>query len=409
MRLTNATHFLIAAASVSIAWYVTHVAAVETDKAETPSVNPSTHALVSQNNETQQPNTDRPTPNGPFRGMAIQLHAGANVYDEYKSLIPEVADLGADTVLLVVHGWQTHAGTLDLHFSPQRTPSIEGVGKLLDLAAMHGLRRILMPVVLLKNPRNGEWRGKIVPPGHDWDAWFKRYRQFLNIWADLAEKHKVEVFMVGSELIKTEAYTDRWREVIRDVRQHYRGKLGYSSNWDHYQTSKIGFWGDLDFVGMTTYYKLAKQPNPDIAEIDANWARIKREILTFQESVSKPILFTEVGWCSQEGAAKEGWNYYGNQNATDAGRREQAILYESFMKAWTHEPSVGGIIWWEWDRSAGGNDDYGYTPRGKLAEAILRMWFANLRDVDANQSSNGEGSTRSNFGVTNMSESKSGQ
>ncbi|MBX3397005.1 MAG: hypothetical protein KF841_16745 [Phycisphaerae bacterium] len=325
-----------------------------------------------------------PLSNGQFRGMAIQLHGGDDVYENYHRLIPEVAELGADTVLFVVHGWQTHAGSLDLHLSPQRTAAAKDFGRLLDLAALHGLRRIVMPIVLLKNPRGGEWRGKIAPPGHDWDAWFSRYRQFMVHWADLCEKHNVEVLMVGSELIKAEAYTSRWRETIQEIRQHFRGKLGYSSNWDHYQTDKIGFWGDLDYVGMTTYYKLAHGPNPEIGEIDANWDRIKREILAFQKEVNKPILFTEVGWCSQEGAAKEGWNYYAKQEATEGGRQEQARLYQSFMKAWTDEPCVGGIIWWEWDRSEGGKADYNYTPRGKLAETILRMWFANRNRPNVN-------------------------
>jgi hypothetical protein len=152
------------------------------------------------------------------------------------------------------------------------------------------------------------------------------------------------MLMVGSELIKAEPYTDQWRRVIDEVRRNYRGKLGYSANWDHYQPEKIKFWDALDYVGMTSYYELAAGPNPGIEEIDANWAAIKTDIKAFQEQVKKPIIFTEVGWCSQEGAAHEGWNYYANQKATDAGRQEQALLYKSFMQAWSGEPGVGGVI-----------------------------------------------------------------
>lgn len=320
----------------------------------------------------------RPVSNdGQYRGLAIQLHGGPGVYEHYNKLIPEIAGLGADTVMFVVHGWQTHAGSLDLHVDPYRSASDQDLGRLLDLAAVHGMRRILMPVILLKAPRSGEWRGKIVPPGHDWDAWFKRYQQFIGKYARVAEKHHVELLMVGSELIKTEPHTEKWRETIASVRETYSGSLGYSANWDHYQTTKIGFWDDLDIVGMTSYYKLAKHPNPKIEEIDRNWSKIKKEILAFQREVDRPIIFTEVGWCSQEGAAREGWNYFANEVATTAGQKEQAILYESFMKTWTHEPAVKGIIWWEWGSSEGGPGDYGYTPKGKLAETYLRLWFQN--------------------------------
>ncbi len=313
---------------------------------------------------------------GQFKGMAIQLHGGADVYDKYNRLIPEIAGLGADTVLLVVHGWQEHAGSMDLHIDARKTAEPTALGKLCDLATAHGLRIILMPVVLLDAPRNNEWRGKIIPAGHDWDAWFKRYNNFIQHFAKIAEKHRVAVLMVGSELIKTEVYTDRWKKIIQEVRQNFRGKLGYSSNWDHYQTSKIGFWGDLDYVGMTTYYELAGGPNPKMEEIDGNWAKIKREILAFQREVRKPIIFTEVGWCSQEGAAKEGWNYYAHQKATENGHLEQLNLYQSFIRTWASQSGIGGIIWWEWDTTPGGKDDYGYTPRGKPAEAILRELFS---------------------------------
>ncbi|MCG8408083.1 MAG: hypothetical protein MI923_23030 [Phycisphaerales bacterium] len=353
MRIALRT--LIAASALAIAWQVGAIR-------QTP-------------HQTAPAGIQTPVKDGNFRGMAIQLHGGLRIYEHYCKLIPEVVDLGADTVMLVAHGWQTHAGSLDLHIDAQKTANAEDLGKLLDLATSHGLRKILMPVVLLSKPRDSEWRGKIVPPGHDWDAWFKRYRQFVVHFAKIAERHKVDVLMIGSELIKSEAYTQRWRETIREVRQHYRGKLGYSANWDHYQTNKIGFWPELDYVGMTSYYELAKKPNPSIQEIDKNWRRFKKKIKAFHREVRKPIIFTEVGWCSQEGAAHEGWNYYRKQEATAGGHREQALLYESFLKTWGDEPLVGGIIWWEWGASEGGTDDYGYTPRGKPAEALLRQWF----------------------------------
>lgn len=328
-------------------------------------------------------------PTGQYRGMAIQLHGGTDVFEHYQRLIPEVAGLGADTVLFVVHGWQEHGGSLDLHIDARSTAGEEALGKLCDLATQHGLRTILMPIVLLEHPRNNEWRGKIIPEGHDWDTWFKRYTRFIVHFARVAEKHHVAMLMVGSELIKTEGYTDRWRKVIEEVRQNYRGALGYSANWDHYQTSKIGFWPQLDFIGMTTYYDLASGPNPKQDEVDGNWEKVKKEILTFQREVHKPIIFTEVGWCSQEGAAHEGWNYYANQKATEAGLQEQALLYQSFMKTWSAEPGIGGIIWWEWDTTAGGRADFNYTPRGKPAEALLRKWFAEKKPLQVADKPNG--------------------
>ena len=119
------------------------------------------------------------------------------------SFVPEIGDLGANCVLFVVHGWQTHAGTLDLHIDAKKTAGAQPLGKLLDLAAHHQLRTIVMPVVLLSRPRNTEWRGRIVPPNRDWDAWFDRYTRFIVHFAKIAERHNVELLIVGSELIRS--------------------------------------------------------------------------------------------------------------------------------------------------------------------------------------------------------------
>jgi len=378
--MQTALKVILAACSLLVAWHVGK-----------PGEAPRTAPLPASQ-PARAPHTGR------FHGMAVQLHGSKGIYEAYHRLVPEVAGLGADTILFVVHGWQEHAGSLDLHLDAKRTADAKELGSMCDLAAAHGLRVILMPIVLLTNPRNNEWRGKIVPENKDWKAWFERYREFITHFARIAEKHRVDVLMIGSELVKTEGRKDEWRATIAEVRKVFHGRLGYSANWDHYQTEKIGFWGDLDYVGMTTYYKLAEAANPTAEELNKNWARIKKDILKFQAEVDRPILFTEAGWCSQEGAAFEAWNYYHSQKSTENGRKEQALCYEAFIRAWSDEPAVGGIVWWEWDLSAGGNEDYNYTPKGKPAEAILRKWFGDAR-ANAKVTENERGAESTRVGV----------
>ncbi len=165
------------------------------------------------------------------------------------------------------------------------------------------------------------------------------------------------------------------------VKSHLRGngegKLGYSANWDHYRP--IEFWDKLDFIGMTSYYTLADKPRPTVDEIVAKWQPIRKDVLAWQAKVGKPILMTEVGWCSQEGAAKSPWDYYQNQHATPEGLEEQRRLYEAFLRVWGESSELMGVIWWEWTTSPGGRDDFGYTPKNKPAEKLLREWFAELR------------------------------
>lgn len=319
----------------------------------------------------------------PLHGVAIQLHGSALEVPNFERMIDEIAALGADTVQLVTHGWQTHGGTADLRLDQTRNPSLPDLERLCVRAKQRGLRVVLMPVVLLSNPRNTEWRGQIIPTA-GWDLWFRRYTDFMIQFADLSERSGVDVLMVGSELIKAEQFTERWRSLIAELRGHFRGKLGYSANWDHYTTDKIGFWPQLDCVGMTSYYTLATGPRPEQKELLRNWEPIRQRILDFQKQVRLPIIFTEAGWCSQEGAASESWNYYHNTKATPAGHQEQADCYDTFIRTWDGVPELGGIIWWEWTSGPGGAADYGYTPKNKPAEKILRDWFAKKNGNGAN-------------------------
>jgi hypothetical protein len=291
-------------------------------------------------------------------------------------MLGEIADLGADAVLISNAGYQEHAASASFQLDSKVTPSSEQWQQIFEIAHGNGLRVILMPIILLSDPRGTEWRGVISPP--NWDDWFEQYREFLLHFARIASRGNVEVLMVGSELVSTEKYTDRWHQVIREVRRVFPGKLSYSANWDHYKV--IDFWDELDLVGMTSYYKLSADPKPALESLIKAWKPIKRGLLRWQEGVGKPLLFTEVGWCSQEGASIEPWNYYYHQTPTAAGLEEQRRCYLAFMETWKHTPGVGGIIWWEWTNTPGGPDDFNYTPKGKPAEMALRDWFHSIRE-----------------------------
>lgn len=307
------------------------------------------------------------------RGVAIQVASGHyRVRETYGPLLQEIADLGANSVLLCFPAHMEHARAQAIFLDIRKIPPPDDIHWLLRRARELGLRPFVMPVVLLRHPRGSEWRGVIDPP--DWDEWWEQYREVVVYFADACREGQAEALLVGSELVSTEKYTARWKEVIRAAREHFAGgKLGYSANWDHYRP--IEFWEQLDFVGMTSYNTLAEKKDPSVDEIVKRWEPVKREILAWQRQVGKPILMTEVGWCSQEGAATAPWNYYQNQVATEAGHEEQRRLYEAFIRVWGAAPELMGVIWWEWGTAPGGASDFGYTPKGKPAEKLLRAWL----------------------------------
>ncbi|MCL2701571.1 MAG: hypothetical protein FWE88_07740 [Phycisphaerae bacterium] len=328
-----------------------------------------------------------PTDDGPrrtskqaeFLGMTLQLHHGADT-EQYDGMIDEiVANCTANTIQLTVFGYQENCQSSSIFIDQRRTPGRAHLKRLIQHAQNKGLKVTLMPIVLLENPGQSEWRGKI-DPKEKWAAWWEDYDNFILYYAQIAQESGVDMLMIGSELISTEKRTDDWRSLIGQVRQVFKGHLAYSANWDHYEVPE--FWDDLDLIGMTTYYELAsKDAKPTVDELKAKWATIRANILKWQAKIKRPIIFTEVGWPNQVSAAWAPWNYY---HSTDKPDPElQARCFQAFFETWENDPEVAGFLVWEWRQGPDDVDgdpkkDTTYVPYNKPAMKVINDFFTKM-------------------------------
>ncbi len=339
--------------------------------------------LFAEDAPGQAPSPDRPGPIAgagvhgveglPFIGAGMQIQR-VDWIDRYRQSIDEIAAVGGDTVLLVVDARQENGSSSRIYLDMRMTPTPDQLSALIRHAKSRNLRVILMPIVLLDAPRSlNEWRGTLKPV--NWEDWFNSYRDMLTHFAWIAEGNGVDVLVIGSELVSSESHADQWRQTINHVRGIYSGRLTYSANWDHY--TSIPFWDQLDLIGMNSYYKLGRDRNVTLPEIQTRWQEIQKDLLAFQEKTGKPLLFLEVGWCSLANAAHEPWDYTKVDVKIDLDLQKR--LYEGFFTSWWGTPQLGGFMIWEWTPDDGGPTHRGYTPKGKPAEQVLRDWFAKDR------------------------------
>lgn len=311
----------------------------------------------------------------PYRSVSIQVQR-IDWIPEYKKIMDKTAAIGADTVLLVVDTRQENGKSARIYLDYRMTPTVEQLGDLIDYAKKRELRVILMPIVLLDKPIGDEWRGQIHPDF--WEDWWDSYRDMIQVFSSVAEVHHADVLVVGSELISTEHFRDQWIKTIDLARSNFKGKITYSSNWDHYDA--VTFWDQLDLVGMNSYWQLSKKDgNANVTkdEIKARWKEIQAGLFPFLKKVKKPLLFTEIGWFSMPTTAKEPWNYTDLQQPVDLELQKK--LYEAFFESWWGNPMLGGFSIWEMPPGSGGPDDKGYTPEGKPAGDVLKQWLAKGR------------------------------
>ncbi len=107
------------------------------------------------------------------------------------------------------------------------------------------------------------------------------------------------------------------------------------------------FWPQLDYIGISGYFPLATDKDtPSVQDLAASWANVRdTKIKPISQQHGKPVLFTEIGYKSANGAHYEPWNYDRNQGYN---AEEQRKLYEALFSFWNNESYLHGVHIWEW-------------------------------------------------------------
>ncbi len=248
-----------------------------------------------------------------------------------------------------------------------------------DMALVHainkahslGMKVMLKPHIEVKS---GEWRGEIVPS----EEWFASYSNYIIRYAAMAEQYHVEAFSIGTELANTtySEWQSYWESIIKEVRKNYSGRLVYGANWNEYKT--VGFWDKLDFIGMSAYFPLTIKKDPTKEELAAGWKDHCEDIGKWLSSqgLDKPVIFTEVGYCSADGTNTKPWSF-ANVSEESVDQGEQADSLEAMLIVCFQYPWFKGFYLWNYLPQERWSP-LGYPIRGKLAEDVFKKWLKNI-------------------------------
>lgn len=326
--------------------------------------------------------TDRLLPRDPddafHRGMVFGLFPYKNEKPRYLKDFRELRELKVNAVSFnfnwymdTIYDPTVYRGVADPN---NQTASDLIIGQAIADAHSAGLKVMLFPSIYIMHLSEGEWRGKVQPP--DWDVWFASYRSLVINLARLAERFGAEYLCIGIELISSEELTDHWRRIIRDVRAIYRGKVLYSANWDARQ--RRPWFRDLDLIAMNAYYELTAKNDASVDELIDAWRSIRHDIQPWRDWIGLPLVISEVGYRSADGAVTKPWNYF---LPGDVDLEEQRRAYEAFFRAWHEDDLFQGMYVYHWF-GEGGLHDKSYTPRGKPAADEMRQWFEKIENRD---------------------------
>lgn len=301
------------------------------------------------------------------RGMALPLYSEFPSMS-YEQMLDEIVASKATHVSVVVSWNQRTIQSNKISPRQGESPKPERVIEVLKAAKKRELAVILFPILHVQLRNEGEWRGKLAPSAPE--LWWRDYRDFTLHWAKVAREGGADIFSVGSELSSMEGEEQRWRQLIAATRQQFDGELIYSANWDHYEHP--AFWDALDFVGVSSYFEVARRSDDPIHVVSARWRGHRENLMDFAQRWQKPLILTEVGYPSVPGAAVQPWNYAAKK-VPDA--LAQAAAYRSLLDGWHEPPRVFGglVVWHGW--GPGGREDTGYSIFEKPAQGLIQRWY----------------------------------
>ena len=187
-------------------------------------------------------------------------------------------------------------------------------------------------------------------------------------YAQIAQEELTDIFNIGTELKKTTTRENDWRGIVEEVRSIFEGDLVYGANWD--EADQIQWWDAMDYIGIDAYFPLTLFKDPSVDQLTHAWARRVDRLEALSEKWDRPIILTEVGYRSIDGANKAPYDY---EKSGDIDLQEQADCYQAVFNAFKGKSWWHGVFFWSWtvDPQQGGPTDDSYTIHNKPAEQIL--------------------------------------
>jgi hypothetical protein len=235
------------------------------------------------------------------------------------------------------------------------------------------LKVLLVPHLWVET---GGWRGEI-DPGDSvaWQRWSAAYRAFLLTWARVAEQSGVDMLAVGIELRSwvTTAHAPSFVDLVREVRRTYGGALTYAANWDDVEQTVI--LGELDVIGVNAFFPLAKKAGAGLESLLEGGRAVRDRLRELSKLWQKPILFTEFGYTTRTDPALRPWEWPEQVKGVTVDELAQADAYRALLASLVEEPWFAGFFVWRLyadPHDLSQEPEWGFSPRGKLAELVLR-------------------------------------
>ena len=284
-------------------------------------------------------------------------------------LLDELVRMGVNAISITPFGriWSLQSTSIDREFEQPFAQNRRDVLRFMRAAKARGLYVLLIPHLWVET---GGWRGDLDPGSPEaWQAYQQAYREFVLLWAEIAQNGGADAFSIGVECKSWSGrFAPYWFELIARVRKRFRGALTYSANWD--EAENVLFWDRLDFIGINAFYPLSREGNASYERYAQGAEGAVASAGELGALLGKPVVFVELGYTTRTDAAVEPWLWPDIMHEVAVDEWEQARALAALLGAALSKPWFAGFFVWRYYADL---DDisqeasWGFSPHGKLA------------------------------------------
>ena len=292
--------------------------------------------------------------------------------DLWHANLMRIKESGAEWVDLVRTFYQKDLHASTVYADSKLTPTLKSLGNIVADAHRLGLLVRLHIAINLVERGPLEWHGMIRP--NDAQKWWNSFDAAVRETAAFARRHEVESIMLGTEFTSMQEDGDRWRELIRMVREdiRYKGLTGYGVN---YNSPNVQWLDALDFFSISAYWPLSERRDPDLKTLMESWRIIDKKLRWWKKSHAAISLeLGEVGYVSQPYASVLPFSWKANKGQQQS-MAEQLSCYESLRRFLAQAEYIGGVHIFASTAEDDQAGSVGYTPFGKPAERVVEEIF----------------------------------
>ena len=238
-----------------------------------------------------------------------------------------------------------------------------------------------------------------------WQSFFDRYRLFVLHNADLAAQVRAGFLVLGDPRLSPALpggflpngkpsdlpadVESKWKNLIAEVRTHYKGKIAWALPYSPGMESIPGFIGDVDEIYLLWSAKLGDSSAATTQDLaDQMGKLLDEDVARLKENIKKPVILA-VNYASVESAAQgcaaidtncvpfDTLDVEKDQTGFTPDLGEQARLYNAVLLAINDRSWIDGLVSRGFYPPAA-LQDYTSSINGKPAADMLWYWLSRM-------------------------------